>query len=412
MFAWQSILFAQQRFPKPEFESGYDYPEVQLPDSRNPVMEYVDVAFLLAVLIFTTRASLVTRSRRSLIWISVFTLGYFGFYRLGCICSIGAIQNISLALFNESYSLPLSAVLFFMLPFIFALFYGRQFCAGACPLGAIQELTGLYPVRIPRVIEIILGSVPYIYLALSILFAATDSQFIICKYDPFVGIFRLNAPITMVVFGLLLLIAGVFVNRPYCRFLCPYGVILGWFSSFSSRHLSITPDKCINCILCENSCPYNAILPLTTDSVKEENRTSRKRFVTLLLLVPLFTLGGIILTKTFSDDLALVHRDVRLASEIRVEAESGMKATSQGAVTFKESGETLEELYAREEHIKGRFAKGSLWTGAFLGLALGLGLLSTAIRRERDEYIPDHGKCYSCGRCFEYCPVHIDKKST
>lgn len=276
-------------------------------------------------------------------------------------------------------------------------------------MGALQELTGLYPVKIPHTAEIILSSVPYVYLALAILFAATNSHFIICKYDPFVGIFRLNAPASIMVFGVLLLLAGIFVNRPYCRFLCPYGVILNWFSRFAEKHLTITPDRCINCKLCENSCPYNAIIPSTIDAPREETTTSRKRFTIYLLLIPVFASGGIFLVSGFADDLSMVHRDVRLANEIRLEQEAGIPATTQQAVTFKESGKTIADLYAKEQHIISRYRKGSPWVGAFLGLSVGIGLLSHSIRRERDEYKPHQGKCYSCGRCFEYCPVHLEE---
>jgi NosR/NirI family nitrous oxide reductase transcriptional regulator len=409
LLAYNTVLRSQQRFPKPEFETGYVYPEYQVTEPRNPVLEYIDVFVLITVLGLTTYITLKKRSRKYVIWSSVFTLAYFGFYRQGCICPIGAIQNVSLAVFNESYALPLTALLFFFIPLVFALLYGRQFCAGACPLGAIQELTGIYPVKIPKSIEVLLSSVPYIYLALAILFAATDSHFIICKYDPFVGIFRLNAPLTMVVFGSLLLLAGLFVNRPYCRFLCPYGVLLGWLSRFSGKHVTITPDECINCKLCKDSCPYNAILPSTIDEPKERNVTSRSRFITFLVLIPVFTVAGSIITGYFSDDLAIVHRDVRLANEIRNEEINGIPAISQQAVTFRESGETLEELYAREEKIKSRYSKGAPWAGAFLGFSLGIGLLSLSIRTERKDYLPHKGKCFSCARCFEYCPVHIDK---
>ncbi len=409
LLGYHGILRSQQRFPKPEFESGYAYPEYQVTSPRSPVLEYMDVFVLVMVLIVTTHITLKKRSRKYVLWISVFSLIYFGFYRQGCICPIGAIQNVSLALFNESYAMPLSALLFFLIPLVFALLYGRQFCAGACPLGAIQELTGIYPVKIPRAVEVLLSSVPYIYLALSVLFAATDSNFIICKYDPFVGIFRLNAPATMVVFGSLLLLAGLFVNRPYCRFLCPYGVLLGWFSRFSDKHVTITPDDCINCKLCKDSCPYNAILPSTVDEPKEKNVTSRSRFILSLALIPVFTAAGALMTGYFSDDLSIVHRDVRLANEIRAEETQGIPATSQQAIKFRESGESIIDLYDKEKIIKGRYDKGAPWAGAFLGLSLGIGLLSLSIRTERKGYEPDKGKCFSCTRCFDYCPVHIEK---
>lgn len=408
MLLWHAVLFAQQRFPKPEFDSGYEYPEVQYSNPRNPAWEYIDVGVLILVLAFTTWLTLKKRSRNGILWVSLFSLAYFGFFREGCICSIGSIQNMALALFSGDYAVPLSAFLFFIIPILFALAYGRQFCAGACPLGAIQELTGFFPVKLPRGIEVILSSIPYIYLALAILFAATDSQFIICKYDPFIGIFRLNAPATMIVFGVLLLLAGVFINRPYCRFLCPYGVILGWLSRFSEKHLTITPSNCINCKLCENSCPYNAIIPSNIEAPLESRVTSRKRFTIFLILIPLFVVAGAIFASRFSDNLAMVHRNVRLANELRNERVTGEKAVSQQAVTFKESGKTLEVLFGEEEKIKERFSKGAPYTGGFLGLAFGIALLSLSVRRRRDEYKPDQGKCYSCGRCFEYCPIHYN----
>ncbi len=235
LLCWHAVLFAQDRFPRPEFETGYGYPTNQLPTPRAPGWEYFDVAVLIGALIVSTWLALKKRSRQGLIWLSVFSLAYFGFYRQGCICAVGSVQNVSLALFNQGYTIPLTALLFFIIPLIFALAFGRVFCAGVCPLGAIQELTGISPVKLPKSVEIILASVPFVYLALAVLFSATNSQFLICRYDPFVGIFRLDAPYTMIIFGSLLLLAGIFVNRPYCRFLCPYGVMLNIFSRFAGK---------------------------------------------------------------------------------------------------------------------------------------------------------------------------------
>ena len=157
--------------------------------------------FLLPHWRLTAWLAIKKRSRNGLVWMSVFSLAYFGFYRQGCICSVGSVQNVSLALFNTGYSIPLTALLFFIIPLLFALAYGRVFCAGVCPLGAIQELTGIRPVKLNKNVEVILASVPFIYLATAVLFAATNSQFLICRYDPFIGIFRLDAPYTMIVFG-------------------------------------------------------------------------------------------------------------------------------------------------------------------------------------------------------------------
>jgi len=408
LIAWHSILFAQERFPRPEFESGYTFPTNQLLNQRGPVWEYIDTAVLIATLLVASWLALYKRSRQGLLWTSIFTLAYFGFYRQGCICSVGSIQNVSLSLFNNNYSVPVTALLFFVIPLLFALLSGRVFCAGVCPLGAIQEVLSFKQVRVPRKIEAVLTTIPFIYLGLSILFAATGSQFLICRYDPFVGIFRIDAPYTMIIFGSLLLLVGIFVNRPYCRYLCPYGVLLGIFSRFAVKHLTITPAECRNCRLCEPACPYDVILP-SDPAPKEpavlENET-RKNY-SLMALIPALAIAGAVLFYNFAPSLAIVNRSVSLAREVRLEKEKGVKAVSKAAVAYMESGKSEEDLYKEEAFIIERFRKGSPWVGIFLGSSLGIGLFSSVVRKRRTEYKPDQGKCYSCGKCFKYCPVKV-----
>ena len=404
---WHIVLSAQDRFPRPEFESGHVYPTNQMPVPRAQVWEYIDVIVLIGALAITTWLALKKRSRRGLIWMSVFSLAYFGFYREGCICSVGSVQNVSLALFNTGYSIPLTALLFFIIPLLFALAYGRVFCAGVCPLGAIQELTGFRPVKLPTAVEVILAFVPFIYLGIAILFASTNSQFIICRYDPFVGIFRLDAPYTMIIFGALLLLAGIFVNRPYCRFLCPYGVLLNIFSRFAGKHLTITPAECTNCRLCEDVCPYDAIIPSNTEQKIEEPEKARKRFILYFLLVPLFAVMGAFLLYNLAPSLSGANNTVRLARDIRIEKKSGIESDSKSVVAFKESGKTESELFSEEELIIGRFKNDSPWAGAFLGISFGIGMITLTVRTRRTGYKPHQGKCYSCGRCFKFCPIKV-----
>jgi len=252
--------FGIERFPPPDFtETGHKLPVTTTPPPRAQIYEYIDVVVLISAIGLASYFTLRKRSRKSIFILMLFSLAYFGFWRKGCVCPIGGIQNVTLAIFDGGYALPISVLLFFLAPLIFTIFFGRTFCAAVCPLGAIQDIVILKPLSLPQWLSSALRLLAYAYLAFAVLFAATGSAFIICRYDPFVSFFRLSGDLNILVIGACLLIIGIFVARPYCRFLCPYAVILRPLSRLSKWHVTITPDECINCRLCEDTCPFDAI---------------------------------------------------------------------------------------------------------------------------------------------------------
>jgi polyferredoxin len=241
---------------------GYKVPPVQRPLPRSFWLELLDVLLLILALGLATWIVLWKRNRRWLVALTIACLTYFGFYRDGCVCPIGSIQNVTVALIDPNYIVSYAVIAFFIIPLLLAVFFGRVFCGGVCPLGAIQELMVLKPLQVPRGLDRALGSLKYIYLGLAVFLAvrpAAIRDFIICRYDPFVGFFRGDGPGHMLMIGGAFLVVGIFVGRPFCRYLCPYGALLAIVSRVSWRGVSITPDRELDCGLCIEACPYGAI---------------------------------------------------------------------------------------------------------------------------------------------------------
>ena len=154
--------FGQDRFPRPEFETAYEMPVTDQPQPGSAVWNAVDVGALFAVLIIGTFLLYRVRSRRTVFLLMVGSLVYFGFFRKGCICAVGSLQNMALSLFDADYALPVTALAFFILPLIFTLLFGRIFCGVACPLGAIQDAVVLRPLRLPRALSVSLSMLPVV----------------------------------------------------------------------------------------------------------------------------------------------------------------------------------------------------------------------------------------------------------
>jgi ferredoxin len=409
VFVVQSA-FAEQRFPPPDFQSGHQLPGTTTPAARGLWLQGLDVAVLLVTLGLASWFALRLRSRKAMIGLSIFSLIYFGFYRKGCVCAIGAPQNVAMALFSPDYAVPLVVLAFFFLPLLTGLFFGRSFCAGVCPHGALQDLVVVKPITVPRWLEQSLGVLPYAFLGTGLLFAATGSTFIICRWDPFVPIFRLSGGLTMLLAGAAFLLLGMFVGRPYCRFACPYGALLKLASKVSRWRVRITPDLCTQCKLCEMSCPFGAIRePSVAKPEPADVARERKRLVVLLVALPLLMLALGWAGSKFAVAFADLDRNVSLA-ERHLEAKAGntpATLTKPEQQALLRAQRTEAELLPAAVSTRHKLAIGGWILGAWIGLIVGGKLLGFSFWTKRTDWEPDTGDCVACARCFRSCPQEL-----
>lgn len=151
----------------------------------------------------------------------------------------------------------------------------RAFCGWLCPVGTISErLWDLgqrigFTVNAPRWLDLTLRSFKYLILAF-FLYAAYSmpadeiEDFMRSPYSlvadvKMLDFFRHLSLTAAVILGLLAA-GSIAIRNFWCRYLCPYGALMGLASLASPLRIRREPSACIDCGLCSRACP--SLLPV------------------------------------------------------------------------------------------------------------------------------------------------------
>ena len=164
-----------------------------------------------------------------------------------------------------------AAVVIFVTILLVSLLLRRAFCSWVCPVGALSEWLwklgfkrlrrNLLP---PRWLDLGLRGIKYLLMSFFVLTALSWSLqalqgFLFSGYHAvsdvkLLQLFRSPSATTLAVLGLLIALS-IPLRNPFCRYLCPYGALLGLLALLSPASVRRDPKRCVSCGVCNQVCP-------------------------------------------------------------------------------------------------------------------------------------------------------------
>lgn len=190
---------------------------------------------------------------------------------LHAICPFGGVVSIYQFVTAGTFVQKIheSSMILMGIAYLLAVLFGPVLCGWVCPLGSVQEWIGKsgrkifkkrYNRFIPKQIDNYLRLTRYIVLFLVIYQTAATAKLMFQDVDPYYALFHFWADeisiAALIILGLTIFLS-LFVERPWCKYACPYGAVLGIFNLFRVFKIRRTPSACINCRTCDRVCPMN-----------------------------------------------------------------------------------------------------------------------------------------------------------
>lgn len=197
---------------------------------------------------------------------------------LHAVCPFGGVETLYTFITSGLYVQKIheSSLVLMGVSFILAILFGPVFCGWVCPLGTVQEWVGKlgrkffkrrYNQFVPTKLDKVLRYARYGILVWVLYVTATSGSLLFQNYDPYFALFNFwsteVAPTALLVLGVTLVLS-VFVERPWCKYACPYGAVLGVTNLFRVFSIKRAESTCKADGACSIMCPMN----IPVDSVK------------------------------------------------------------------------------------------------------------------------------------------------
>jgi len=169
-----------------------------------------------------------------------------------------SVRNLlTFILVRQQFIFPVIIILVILLLVVWL--SNKSICGWGCELGLLQDLLHRVPLptkwKLPFWLSNTVRIIAFVALVTGLVAAGLDWIRVI---DPF-KLFQFNFPQWIGLFVSALLIASLFVYRPWCQFLCPFGLI-GWLvEQVSLLRPRINWEVCKKCKLCVKACPTQAM---------------------------------------------------------------------------------------------------------------------------------------------------------
>lgn len=187
------------------------------------------------------------------------------------LCPFGGLETLPTLFSSGEYIQRITPSAFILLIAVVILTFilGKAFCGYICPLGTIQSLMNklakklhIKQIIVPEKLDKPLRFVKYFVLVLVVFLTYKAGELVIRPYDPWAAFMHLSSGtevfeefIVGVIILVALLVASMFVERAFCRYLCPLGAALSITSKFRIFNIKRNSSSCINCKACTRNCP-------------------------------------------------------------------------------------------------------------------------------------------------------------